>query len=130
FDRLYGKAPTHVDGHQHMHLCANMLIDQIVPRGQKVRRNFVFSAREKGSLNRAYRHLVDRWLMGRYLTTDYFFDLSRCLNLSGLDQVAQLAYGARVELMTHPCRQAEYRFLTGDSYLNTFQNIKTAGYSH
>src|ERR1043166_2509082 len=36
FVRLYGKSPSHVDGHHHMHLCANMLFSKAIPRGTKM----------------------------------------------------------------------------------------------
>jgi predicted glycoside hydrolase/deacetylase ChbG (UPF0249 family) len=31
FIRLYGRPPSHIDGHQHMHLCTHMLLDRINP---------------------------------------------------------------------------------------------------
>src|SRR6185436_3037225 len=43
FRRLYGKSPSHFDGHQHRHLCANVLWSNLLPAGAKVRRNFTFA---------------------------------------------------------------------------------------
>ena len=40
FRRLYRREPSHVDGHRHMHLCSNMLVAGVIPRGQRVRRSF------------------------------------------------------------------------------------------
>src|SRR3972149_10130111 len=51
FIRLYGKSPSHIDGHQHMHLCANMVLDRIIPDGTGVRRNFSFMPGEKSFVN-------------------------------------------------------------------------------
>src|SRR4029077_15738727 len=31
FVRLFGKPPSHIDGHHHMHLCANVLLSDIIP---------------------------------------------------------------------------------------------------
>jgi predicted glycoside hydrolase/deacetylase ChbG (UPF0249 family) len=70
FRRLFGRAPSHIDGHHHMHLCANLLLSNLIPPGMRVRRNFSFCSGEKSWLNRAYRSLVDRWLAGRYRLTD------------------------------------------------------------
>src|SRR5262245_33540306 len=43
FARLFGGAPpTHVDGHHHMHLCANLLLSGLVPPNTKMRRHFSF----------------------------------------------------------------------------------------
>src|SRR6266496_591976 len=42
FARLFGKAPSHIDGHHHMHLCGNLLFSNVIPAGMKMRRNFSF----------------------------------------------------------------------------------------
>src|SRR4030081_2118775 len=47
FIRLYGGSPSHIDGHHHMHLCANLVFSAIIPAGTKVRRNFCFWPGEK-----------------------------------------------------------------------------------
>jgi len=39
---LFGEAPSHIDGHQHMHLCSNMLLQELIPSGSRVRRSFSF----------------------------------------------------------------------------------------
>ncbi|HSS97246.1 MAG TPA: ChbG/HpnK family deacetylase, partial [Terriglobales bacterium] len=59
FLRLYGKPPAHVDGHHHMHLCANVLFSRLIPDGIRVRRNFSFWPGEKSWLNRFYRQAID-----------------------------------------------------------------------
>src|SRR5260221_13625106 len=100
--RLYGKPPSHVDGHQHRHLCANVLFDSIIPRGQKVRRNFSFWPGEKGLLNRSYRSMVDRWLARKYSLTDFFFSLGQCLLPNRLSRVFELAKAANVAFITLP----------------------------
>ena len=129
FVRLFGKSPSHVDGHQHRHLCANMLLDEIIPRGQKVRRNPSLSPGEKGPLNRAYRRLVDRWLGRRYCLTDYLFNLAECMEESRLARVLGLAKVTRVELETHPCRKAEHALLMSDAFGDRLREIRTASYA-
>jgi len=116
YQRLYGRPPSRFDGHQHMHLCSNMLFDRIIPRGQRVRGTFSFQRGEKGALNRAYRTLVKRWITGQYVTPDHFFALSQCLRWKRLDRVLELARTASVELMTHPVQADEYAHLTGESF--------------
>src|SRR5437868_3216445 len=66
FARLFGKQPSHIDGHHHMHLCANLILSNTIPAGAKLRRNFSFWPGEKSLLTRAYRGLVDRWLARRH----------------------------------------------------------------
>jgi len=129
FVRLYGKAPTHIDGHQHRHLCANMLLDQIIPRGQKVRRNFSFWPGEKSWFNRMYRGAVDKWLGRRYQLTDFFFSLHTCLRDRQLDRVKQLAQASQVELMVHPIHSHEYNWLLGASQSGTFVGVQKVSFA-
>src|SRR5687768_7164006 len=65
FVRLYGKPPTHFDGHQHFHLCSSMLLAAPIPKGERVRRTFSFTRSEKGMANWLYRRALDRWVTGR-----------------------------------------------------------------
>ena len=116
FQRIYGRPPTRIDGHQHMHLCSNMLFGRIIPCGQRVRRTFSFRHGEKGALNLAYRAFVQRWMAGQYATTEFFFALSQCLQGDRLNQVMLLAKSANVELMTHPAQPDEYALLTSESF--------------
>lgn len=128
FQRLYGKSPSHVDGHQHRHLCLNMLLDEVIPPGQRVRRNFSFGPGEKGPVNRTYRELVDRWLGRRYRLTDYFFSLGQSLKANRLPKITNLAGTSSVELMTHPINREEYAWLASDCYCEVTQAIQLAPY--
>ena len=76
FSRLYGAEPERVDGHHHMHLCANVLLGGLLPRGAIVRRNFSFQPGEKSFCNRFYRRVVDRMLARRHRVVDFFFSLA------------------------------------------------------
>jgi predicted glycoside hydrolase/deacetylase ChbG (UPF0249 family) len=122
FQRLYGRRPSHIDGHHHMHLCTNMLLDAVIPAGETVRRSFSFWRGEKGIVNRTYRRLVDNRLARRYRITDFFFSLELCLRWEKLGRVAELAEAANVELMTHPAAAGEYAYLMSDGFLELKQN--------
>ena len=50
YSRLYGTTPDHIDGHHHMHLCANVLFQKLLPFGTLVRRNFSFEPAKKASV--------------------------------------------------------------------------------
>jgi chitin disaccharide deacetylase len=128
FVRLYGRQPSHFDGHQHMHLCSNMLLDRVIPRGQKVRRSFSFWPGEKSRLNRAYREYVDRRIKRLNRTTDYFFSLGQCLNFRRLDRVAELSRNSSVELMTHPEEPKELEYLCSEAYLELFDGVQRSSY--
>ena len=129
FVRLYGKPPSHIDGHHHLHLCANILLSKIIPAGMKIRRNFSFWPGEKSPLNRAYRALVDRWLSRRYQLPDYFFDLTQCLQGKKLDRVATLATSNNVELMTHPIVRMESDYLMSNQFQAMLQRLEIGGYA-
>lgn len=128
FRRLYHCAPTHFDGHQHMHLAANLLVDPILPKGAKVRRSFSFRSGEKSALNRWYRSMVDRRLRQRYRTTDSFFALSYCLHAGSVRQVLETSRGECAELMTHPHEGREFAFLMGGEYTSLLQDVQLGSY--
>jgi len=129
FVRLFGKPPSHIDGHHHMHLCANLLFGSMIPAGMKMRRNFSFWPGEKSLFNRVYRGLVDRWLARRYRLTDYFFDLTQCIEGKKLDRVAVLAKSSDVELMTHPVARAEAEYLISHEFQALLQGLELRSYA-
>lgn len=129
FTRLYGKEPSHVDGHQHRHLCANVLFGDVIPRGAKVRRNFSFWPGEKSALNRAYRGWMDRRLARRYRLTDYFFSLGECLKANRLGRVVESSRAANVEMMTHPIHPEEKSWLLSEAFSETMKGLRLAPYT-
>jgi predicted glycoside hydrolase/deacetylase ChbG (UPF0249 family) len=129
FVRLFGKPPSHVDGHHHMHLCGNLLLSEVIPAGMKIRRNFSFWPGEKSWLNRTYRALVDRWLARRYQLPDYFFDLSQSIREKKLERVIALAKSSKVELMTHPIVRMESEYLMSDQFEAMLQRVEAGGYA-
>jgi hypothetical protein len=112
-----------------MHLCANILLSNVIPAGMKMRRNFSFWPGEKSLLNRAYRGLVDRWLARRSRLADYFFDLTQCIREKRLNLVAALAESSNVELMTHPIVHSEAEYLMSDEFCELLQRIEVGGYA-
>ena len=126
FVRLFGRPPSHIDGHHHMHLCANIRVSKVIPAGMKMRRNFSFWPGEKVWLNRTYRALVDRWLARRYQLSDYFFDLTQCIQQKKMDRLEVLAKSNSVELMTHPIVHAEMDYLMSDEFGMMLQHLETA----
>jgi predicted glycoside hydrolase/deacetylase ChbG (UPF0249 family) len=129
FCRIYGRMPSHFDGHQHMHLSTNMLAQGVIPAGQKVRRSFSFRRGEKNLLNRAYRQVVD-WRLGRrYRLADFFFALAGNLEPSRLASLLALAGSANVEVMTHTWNEAEYNCLMSEDFLRLCRGIQRGGYA-
>jgi chitin disaccharide deacetylase len=129
FLRLYGKPPSHIDGHHHNHLCTNMLLDRVIPEREKVRRNFTYWPGEKGLMNRTYRRLVDFWLARRYRMTKYLFALSQCVQADGKMRVQELAKVGTVELMTHPTDANENAYLMSNDFLVMLRELDMGTYS-
>lgn len=128
YARLFGRLPRHLDGHQHRHLCANVLWDQLIPQGWAVRRNFSFFPGEKAWVNRTYRRWMDGRLLRRHRLADYFFSLEQCLDQDRLELPAELAKAHPVEMMTHPVREREASFLSGDGFVRRFGDVPLGNY--
>ena len=110
YERLYGTPARRIDGHQHMHLCANVIFQGLLPVGTIVRRNFTFEPAEKGYFNRLYRSWQDRRLAKQHPMADYFFDLQP-LEPRRLERFGELARQHDVEIETHVIRDEEYEVL-------------------
>jgi predicted glycoside hydrolase/deacetylase ChbG (UPF0249 family) len=119
FRRLFGNEPARIDGHHHMHLCANVLARNLLPHGRVVRRNFSFRRGEKSILNRSYRAMIDGLLARRHAVVDYLFTLPPMEPRHRLEQIFALAVKSIVELETHPVDPREYRFLSGGALLSS-----------
>jgi chitin disaccharide deacetylase len=113
FRRLYGTAPLRLDGHHHMHLCANVLLGRLLPRGTIARRSFSFDRGEKSFANRFYRRAIDRFLSRRHRLTDFFFSITPLAPTERLERIASLSRRSVVEVETHPVNPEEHRFLCG-----------------
>ncbi len=113
YRRLYGRAPSRIDGHHHMHLSMNVLFQGLLPRGTIVRRNFSFEAGEKSIWNRCYRSTVDRWLARHHQVADYFFSLVPLDSGERIKRILALSRDHVVEVEVHPVNQIEYEFLMG-----------------
>lgn len=126
FNRLYGAPPVRIDGHHHMHQCANVVLAKLLPAGTVVRRNFSFQPGEKSWANRTYRNILDRMLARRHRLTDYFFSLAPVELAGRLERVFSLARQSIVEVETHPINLAEYRFLSGGGIFRLAGSLSVA----
>jgi chitin disaccharide deacetylase len=113
---LYHKSPTHIDGHHHMHLCTNMLVDRLIPSGSIVRRSFAFSSGEKNIFNRFYRRVIGTIIKRRYTCTDLFFSIEPHQKAERLQNIVNLSKFSNVELMVHPERKREFDYLMSEEY--------------
>jgi chitin disaccharide deacetylase len=127
YRRLYGVAPDRIDGHHHMHLCANVQFGRLLPVGTLVRRNLSFQPGERGVVNRWYRELVDRALARRHRLFDFLFTLTPLEPPGRLLRVISLSLSFTVEVEAHPCKQEEYEFLTGSQFLRWAKQLPIGG---
>jgi hypothetical protein len=117
FSRLYGRMPDRIDGHHHMQLSANVLLQGLLPRGTIVRRHFSYEPGEKIFRNSVFR-LFSCALSGRrYRVTDFFFSLPPFAPPVRIQRIFNLAQSFVVEVETHPINPEEYRFLTEGDFL-------------
>jgi hypothetical protein len=126
FRRLYGAEPKRLDGHHHMHLCANVLLQGLLPPGTLVRRNFSFQPGEKSLWNRLYRRFVDGRLARRHRIVDFFFSLVPLAPPGRLERIFSLARQFVVEVETHPVNPEEYRFLAGGEIFRQIEDVRIA----
>lgn len=111
FERLYKFPPRRIDGHHHMHLCANVLLGRLLPEGVIARRSFSFLPGDRRGLRVPYRNAIDRLLAKRHRMADRFYSLAPLRPAKRLQQIAELSRRLVVELETHPVVPAEYHFL-------------------
>jgi hypothetical protein len=123
YRRLYGTDPRRIDGHHHLHLCTNVVLDGLLPADTVVRRNFSFLPGEKGLANRLYRRAVDRRLAARHRLVDYLYNLSPLEPADRLQRIFSLARNSVVELETHPINREEHRFLTSGAMLGQLGDL-------
>jgi predicted glycoside hydrolase/deacetylase ChbG (UPF0249 family) len=125
YSRLFGTAPKRLDGHHHMHLCANVLYGNLLPAGSVVRRNFSFQAGEKSYANRVYRRMIDRKLARKHSLIQYFYSLPPLEPRSRLQRIFALAKDFSVEVETHPVVREEYDFLLSEEFLGMTAGVRT-----
>jgi hypothetical protein len=125
YRRLYGADPHRLDGHHHMHLCENVLLQGLLPAGTLVRRNFSFYTGEKNIWNRLYRRFIDQRLARRHRLVDLFFSLEP-LEPARLQRILSLSRQFAVEVETHPVNIEEYRLLTESRFFASEDDIPAA----
>ncbi len=130
YQRLYHRPVARIDGHHHMHLCANVQFQHLLPEGTIVRRNFSFGPGEKSVMNRLYRKWQDRRLSKRHRTTDYFYSIQPMGPAGRLEKIFTLALQSHIEIETHPVNDDEFEFLMNGELMQLARGIGIArGYA-
>jgi chitin disaccharide deacetylase len=129
FEAAYGSAPTHLDGHNHVHVCPNVLLSRTASRVRAARTTHSRSARTPAAAVRALRRRVIR---RRFLSTDHLFAISAvhpALGGRGLEPMLELARRGSVELMVHPSRAEEYDVLMSDSWRRAIATVPLGSFA-
>ncbi|MHB1539530.1 MAG: ChbG/HpnK family deacetylase [Solirubrobacteraceae bacterium] len=114
---LFGREPTHIDGHNHVHLSPTVML--ALPRRFAVRtaESRPDEAAGVGRLLRRTRHALIARL---HPTTELFFPLDPLAanpSQAAIDALLRHAEDHSVELMTHPDRDGEHRLLMSRRWL-------------
>jgi predicted glycoside hydrolase/deacetylase ChbG (UPF0249 family) len=128
YGRIYGLKPERIDGHHHMHLCANVLLCHLLPPGTIVRRHFSWESGEKLLRNRLFRQFTDTLITRTYRLVDFFFSLPPLEPPTRLQRIFSLAYQSVVELETHPVNPQEFRFLTNGDLFRCVADLPVASH--
>ena len=132
FVDLYGRLPTHVDGHHHSHLAANVLLSPALPKGTKIRNALSDAHRANpvtDGLRRLRQGMIDR---RRLRTTDYFFSIvTTWPGMRGTPPPDRLglAREASVEVMVHPIFPSEYAPLQSPEWIEALGELPCGTYA-
>lgn len=107
FEALYGRAPTHFDGHNYVDVCPNVFLSPSIRAGSKMRNSldcYPLERSAKGVLRALRQGLRSR----RLHSTRYLLHIAE-LRLGGgpPDPRLRLARSAPVEVMGHPDDETE-----------------------
>lgn len=129
FHALYGRDPDHIDGHEHVHLCLDVLA--ALPRGARTRP--AISRRHSVPVAarpvRAARH---RLLARRLLMPARAYDvrdLVPALGGGGLDRVLAPSGRAPIEIVCHPHRDNEGAVLVSGAWHDALAGCMLGSYA-
>jgi predicted glycoside hydrolase/deacetylase ChbG (UPF0249 family) len=131
FRELYRREPTHVDGHQHVHLCPTALASRSLRSVPKLRPSFTFQHGEKPFPNRAYREALNALIRRRYVTPRWFVSVRSVGRELGGAGEERLRGTERLsaEVMTHPGWDDEFRYLGSDAWRAELERASLGTYA-
>jgi chitin disaccharide deacetylase len=123
FAGLYGgREPTHIDSHEHVHVCPDVFLSPALPRGRRVRQTLSPVPGESGHpavrLAQRAKHAA---LARRFITTERFWRAAELAPGGGAVPIAHaLAEAASmpVEVMVHPSFPEELQTLRSEDWIS------------
>ncbi len=126
FRGLFGREPTHIDGHNHGHLSPSVLL--ALPSGVHVRTGQSGPDGKGGGVaRRARRALIAR----RQGTTDYFLPIDRLgpsPSEHDIEELLAVADRASLEVMVHPDRDNDFTTLMSEAWKRALQRRNLGTY--
>jgi predicted glycoside hydrolase/deacetylase ChbG (UPF0249 family) len=113
----YGRDPTHVDAHHHLHLAWNVLFSRVLQPGLRVRAT---QWRRSSAPGVMLIRRIRMWMLRRkFVAPDRFYDIRAIHPVWGGDglQVLQEARVCAVEVMVHPGFPGETSVLLSDDWI-------------
>jgi predicted glycoside hydrolase/deacetylase ChbG (UPF0249 family) len=132
FHKLYGREPSHLDGHEHIHQSLGVLAARSLPRHAKMRPSFTFQRGEKSWPNRWVRSLLNMGVRARFSPPRFCFDIRDmhpALGGAALEEKLALASGSAVEVMTHPGRADELEVLLSPAWRHLIRRWNLGDYA-
>lgn len=114
FMTLYGREPTHIDSHHHVHACPDVFLSEALERGTRIRQTVSAPPGARPNprvLARAAKH---RLLAQRFVTTSRFWAARELQPGDGavpISTAVELSRRQSVEIMTHPSFPRELNVL-------------------
>lgn len=137
FRELYGREPTHVDSHHHVHVCPDVFLSRALKRGTRVRQALSLApggrgAGAKGLVKGLARGAKQRALTRRFLTTERFWcaaELSRGDGAVPIARAVAYADSGTVEIMVHPSFESDIAVLRSGPWLRDLHGAPLASYA-
>jgi predicted glycoside hydrolase/deacetylase ChbG (UPF0249 family) len=131
FRESFAAEPTHVDGHHHAHLMANVLFSSALPSGTRMRRSLSFLPGERSAVDRTLRRSRQALMARRFKTPDWLFDICDIhpeLGGTGLSEKLALSASGSVEVMVHAGVDRETELLLGAEWRRTVAELRPSSY--
>lgn len=130
FREVYGGAPTHLDGHHHIHTCPTVAMSPALAMVRRARCAHTYTRGERPAAKLLIRALQNRVLRARFRTPAALLpvgDIHPDLGGGGLGRL-ELAGRFPTEVMVHPQRPDEREALHGAAWSDAISRYQVGSY--
>jgi predicted glycoside hydrolase/deacetylase ChbG (UPF0249 family) len=130
FFELFGRAPSHLDGHKHVHVCPNVALSDVL-RPVSRRRNALWSWPGTRTAMGAMRAARRAFTYRAFLTTRDLISIHELFepDAVGSERRLRAALGSSVEVMAHPGFPHEREALMSERWERLLAGIPTGSYA-